>query len=148
MLGSFLPRVLLMVFGYAYQAYECYKTLKHRPEIGRLLFWCRYWIVVAMLTVLERFGDALFSWVPIYNEAKLALFIYLWYWREERTDHLYNHFREFVVPREAKMDRIRDKARNLANQSCQEALTCGRKGVYAILNYVSSHQSAPQPHSD
>ncbi|ONH92154.1 hypothetical protein PRUPE_8G158700 [Prunus persica] len=129
MLGSFLPRVLLMVFGYAYPAYECYKTLDHTPEIGRLLFWCRYW-------------------VPIYNEAKFALFIYLWYWREERTDHLYNRFRELVVPREAKIDRIRDKARNLANQSCQEAMNCGRKGVCAILNYVSSHQSAPQPHSD
>ncbi|CAB4321126.1 unnamed protein product [Prunus armeniaca] len=81
MLGSFLPRVLLMVFGYAYQAYECYKTLEHTPEIGRLLFWCRYWIVVAMLTVLERFGDALFS-------CARTIFIIasenLWYHKQEK----------------------------------------------------------------
>lgn len=33
-----------MVFGYAYPAYECYKTVeKNKPEIEQLLFWCQYW---------------------------------------------------------------------------------------------------------
>ncbi|XP_021814536.1 putative HVA22-like protein g [Prunus avium] len=154
MLGSFLPRVLLMVFGYAYPAYECYKTVeKNKPEIEQLLFWCQYWILVAMLTVLERFGDALFSWVPIYNEAKLALFIYLWSSKEKGTAYLYNRFfRDFVAQHEAEIDskilEFRVKTRDFANLSCQKALNYGQKGVYEILEYVSSHQSAPQPHSD
>ncbi|BBH09771.1 Abscisic acid-responsive TB2/DP1, HVA22 family protein [Prunus dulcis] len=143
-----------MVFGYAYPAYKCYKTVgKNKPEIEQLLFWCQYWILVAMLTVLERFGDALFSWVPIYNEAKLALFIYLWCSKEKGTAYLYNRFfRDFVAQHEAEIDgkilEFRVKTRDFANLSCQMALNYGQKGVYEILEYVSSHQSAPQPHSD
>ncbi|KAJ4827052.1 hypothetical protein Tsubulata_042040 [Turnera subulata] len=80
MIGSFLTRGLVMVFGYAYPAYECYKTVeKNKPEIEQLRFWCQYWILVAVLTVCERVGDAFISWVPMYSEAKLAFFIYLWY---------------------------------------------------------------------
>lgn len=33
-----------MVFGYAYPAYECFKTVeKNKPEIEQLRFWCQYW---------------------------------------------------------------------------------------------------------
>ncbi|CAL9098547.1 unnamed protein product [Musa textilis] len=80
MMGSFLSRGLILVFGYAYPAYECYKTVElNKPEIEQLLFWCQYWILVASLAILERFVDVLFSWLPMYCEAKLALYIYLWY---------------------------------------------------------------------
>ncbi|KAK9184596.1 hypothetical protein WN943_024946 [Citrus x changshan-huyou] len=61
MMGYFLSRPLLMVFGYAYPAYECFKAVeKNKPDIEQLLFWCQYWL-------------------PMYREAKLAFFIYLWY---------------------------------------------------------------------
>ncbi|KAK7827186.1 putative hva22-like protein g [Quercus suber] len=44
MMGSFLSRALLLVFGYAYPAYECFKTVeKNKSEIEQLLFWCQYW---------------------------------------------------------------------------------------------------------
>uniref|UniRef100_A0A0D9XI68 HVA22-like protein n=1 Tax=Leersia perrieri TaxID=77586 RepID=A0A0D9XI68_9ORYZ len=75
MMGDFLSRVLLLGFGYAYPAYECYKTVElNKPEIEKLIFW----ILVALLTVLERFGDFAISWLPLYSEAKLMFFIYLW----------------------------------------------------------------------
>jgi receptor expression-enhancing protein 1/2/3/4 len=58
-----------MVLGYAYPAYECYKTVeKNRPEIEQLRFWCQYWILVACLTVFERVGDAFVSWWAFLNE--------------------------------------------------------------------------------
>ncbi|GAY32970.1 hypothetical protein CUMW_005010 [Citrus unshiu] len=63
MLGDFITRCLILVFGYAYPAFECYKIVeKNRVEIDQLRFWCKYWILVAMLTVLERFLDAIASW--------------------------------------------------------------------------------------
>nr|POE61814.1 hva22-like protein i [Quercus suber] len=63
MMGSFLSRVLLLVFGYAYPAYECSKTVeRNKPEMEQLFFWCQYWIIVAMLTVFERVGDTFISW--------------------------------------------------------------------------------------
>ncbi|KAJ8628066.1 hypothetical protein MRB53_021373 [Persea americana] len=48
-------------------------------EIEQLRVWCQYWILVAVLTVFERVGDTFVSWLPMYCEAKLAFFGYLWY---------------------------------------------------------------------
>ncbi|XP_028074979.1 HVA22-like protein i [Camellia sinensis] len=82
MLGDFFTRGLVLVLGYAYPAFECFKTVeKNRVEIEELRFWCQYWIIVAVLTVFERIGDIFISWLPMYGEMKLAMFIYLWYQR-------------------------------------------------------------------
>lgn len=33
-----------LILGYAYPAFECYKTVeKNRVEIEELRFWCQYW---------------------------------------------------------------------------------------------------------
>ncbi|KAB2602675.1 HVA22-like protein g [Pyrus ussuriensis x Pyrus communis] len=154
MVGSFLPRTICkMVLGYVYPAYECYKTLKNnKPEIEQLILWCQYWILVAMLTVLERVGDALFAWLPIYCEVKLALFIYLWSSKVKGTNYLYNHlFRNFVSQHELEIDskilEFRVKTGDIANYCCQKALNYGHKGVSEIFQYASSH-SASQPCHD
>jgi hypothetical protein len=35
-----------LVLGYAYPAYDCYKTVElNRPEVEQLRFWCQYWLV-------------------------------------------------------------------------------------------------------
>lgn len=37
-----------MVFGYAYPAYECFKTVEmNKPDIQELRFWCQYWYMAA-----------------------------------------------------------------------------------------------------
>ncbi|GKB05409.1 putative HVA22-like protein g [Tanacetum coccineum] len=47
MIGSFLTRGLEMVFGYAYPAYECFKSVeKNKPDIEQLRFFSvSYWIL-------------------------------------------------------------------------------------------------------
>lgn len=83
--------VFRMMLGYVYPAYECYKAVEmNKPEIEQLRFWCQYWsvsppfcllscylfgyekpfwnlfvcyrILVALLSVFERIGDAFISW--------------------------------------------------------------------------------------
>ena len=40
-----------LVLGYAYPAYDCYKTVElNRPEIEQLRFWCQYWYVLDTLS--------------------------------------------------------------------------------------------------
>ncbi|XP_038975125.1 splicing factor YJU2-like isoform X2 [Phoenix dactylifera] len=40
--------VYRLVLGYAYPAYECFKTVElNKPEIEQLRFWCQYWYVLA-----------------------------------------------------------------------------------------------------
>ncbi|XVE56152.1 hypothetical protein DITRI_Ditri03aG0214500 [Diplodiscus trichospermus] len=149
MIGSFLTRGLVMVFGYAYPAYECYKTVEmNKPEIEQLRFWCQYWILVAALTVCERIGDAFISWVPMYSEAKLAFFIYLWYPKTRGTSFVYeSFFRPYVEKHENEIDRnlleLRTRAGDMVVLYWQRAASYGQTRIFEILQYVAS-QSTPR----
>lgn len=139
-----------MVLGYAYPAYECYKTVEmNKPEIEQLRFWCQYWILVAVLSVCERIGDAFISWVPMYSEAKLAFFIYLWFPKTKGTTYVYDSFfRPYVARHENEIDRnlleLRTRAGDMAILYWQRAASYGQTRVFEILQYVAS-QSTPRP---
>ncbi|XP_042486358.1 putative HVA22-like protein g isoform X1 [Macadamia integrifolia] len=152
MMGSFLTRGLVMVFGYAYPAYECFKTVeKNKPEIEQLRFWCQYWILVAVLTVFERVGDTFISWVPMYSEAKLAFFIYLWYPKTKGTAYVYDSFfRPYLAKHETEIDRnlleLRTRAGDIAILYWQRAASYGQTRVFEILQYVAAQSTArPRP---
>ncbi|KAL5230177.1 hypothetical protein ABZP36_028953 [Zizania latifolia] len=144
MMGDFLSRVLLLAFGYAYPAYECYKTIElNKPEIGQLIFWCQYWILVALLTVFERLGDCAISWLPLYSEAKLMFFIYLWYPRTKGTTYVYEtFFRPYISQHENDIDRnileFRARAGDMLVVYWQKAATIGQTTFFDILKYVSA----------
>ncbi|CAF1835079.1 unnamed protein product [Brassica oleracea var. botrytis] len=150
MIGSFLTRGLVMLLGYAYPAYECYKTVeKNRPEIEQLRFWCQYWILVACLTVFERVGDAFVSWVPMYSEAKLAFFIYLWYPKTRGTTYVYeSFFRPYLSHHERDIDHslleLRTRAGDMAVIYWQRVASYGQTRIFEILQYVAA-QSTPRP---
>ncbi|XP_077231387.1 putative HVA22-like protein g isoform X2 [Tasmannia lanceolata] len=151
MMGSFLTRGLVMVLGYAYPAYDCFKTVeKNKPEIEQLLFWCQYWILVAMITVFERVGDTFVSWLPLYSEAKLAFFVYLWYPKTRGTTYVYNtFFRPYVSKHEIEIDRnlleLRTRAGDIAVLYCQKAASYGQTRIFEILHYVASQSPRPRP---
>ncbi|PSS31262.1 HVA22-like protein [Actinidia chinensis var. chinensis] len=150
MIGSFLTRGFVMVFGYAYPAYECYKTVeKNKPDIEQLRFWCQYWILVAVLTVCERVGDTFVSWVPMYSEAKLAFFIYLWYPKTKGTTYVYDSFfRPYVAKHETEIDRnlleLRTRAGDIVVLYWQRAASYGQTRIFEIMQYVAA-QSTPRP---
>uniref|UniRef100_A0A0E0I4F5 HVA22-like protein n=1 Tax=Oryza nivara TaxID=4536 RepID=A0A0E0I4F5_ORYNI len=89
MLGELISKVLLVLFGYAMPAFECFKTLETRPDDAHMLrFWCQYWIIVSMVIACESFV----SWMPMYGEIKLAFFVYLWYPKTKGSDVVYDSF--------------------------------------------------------
>ncbi|CAN1323058.1 HVA22-like protein i [Linum perenne] len=139
-----------LIFGYAYPAYECYKTVElNKPEIEQLRFWCQYWILVALLTVSERIGDAFISWLPMYSEAKLAFFIYLWYPKTKGTTYVYDSFfRPYVAKHENEIDRnlleLKTGAGDMAIVYWQRAVSYCQTRVFEILHYVAA-QSTPTP---
>ncbi|XP_074286988.1 uncharacterized protein LOC141612164 [Silene latifolia] len=150
MIGSFLTRGLVMILGYMYPAYECFKTVeRNKPEIEQLRFWCQYWILVAVMTVFERVGDTFVSWVPMYSEAKLAFIIYLWYPRTKGTTYVYDSFfKPYVTKHETEIDRnlmeIRTRAGDMAFMYCQKAVIYGQTRIFEVLQYVAA-QSTPRP---
>nr|AAL77134.1 Putative Magnaporthe grisea pathogenicity protein [Oryza sativa] len=148
MMGDFLSRVLLLAFGYAYPAYECYKTVElNKPEIEKLIFWCQYWILVALLTVLERFGDFAISWLPLYSEAKLMFFIYLWCPRTKGTSYVYEtFFRPYISQYENDIDcsilDLRVRAGDMLVVYWQKVAIIGQTTFFNILKYASAQSPA------
>eukprot|EP00250_Pteridium_aquilinum_P015032 c22340_g1_i3 orf=88-507(+) len=107
MMGSLITRALIMAVGYVYPAYKCFKCVEmNRPDVEQLRFWCQYWIIIAVVTVLERLGDTFVSWLPLYSEAKLAFIIFLWSPRTLGTTFVYSSFlRPLVATHEGDIDR-------------------------------------------
>ncbi|KAM3314473.1 hypothetical protein ACQJBY_033356 [Aegilops geniculata] len=144
MMGGFVSRILLLVFGYAYPAYECYKTVElNKPEIEQLIFWCQYWILVALMTVMERFGDFTISWLPFYSEAKLLFFIYLWYPRTKGTTYIYGtFFKPYISQHENEIDRnlleLRARASDVVIVYVQKVAAVGQNTFFDVLKYVAS----------
>lgn len=152
MIGSFLSRVFVMILGYAYPAYECYKTVDmNKPEIEQLRFWCQYWILVALMTVFERIGDFFISWLPMYGEAKLAFFLYLWYPKTKGTKYIYDtFFRPVVAKHETDIDRrileLRARAGDVFILYWQKSFSYGQSRFFEILQYVATQsRSDSQP---
>lgn len=136
-----------MSFGYAYPAFECYKIVeKNRVEIEELRFWCQYWIIVAMLTVLERLGDVFVSWLPMYGEAKVALFIYLWYPKTRGTGYIYKTLlRPLVSKHETDIDmkllELRARAWDLTVFYWQNFAQYGQTAFFQFLQYMAAQSS-------
>ncbi|XP_021289930.1 putative HVA22-like protein g [Herrania umbratica] len=147
MLGEFITRVLVLILGYAYPAIECFKTVeKNKVGIEELRFWCQYWIVVAFLTVFERIGDLFISWLPMYDELKLALLIYLWYPKTKGTGYVYDTLlRPFMVRHETEVDRkiqeLRARAWDFALYYWQNCTELGQTKFFEMLQYLSGQSS-------
>ncbi|KAG0574770.1 hypothetical protein KC19_VG289600 [Ceratodon purpureus] len=150
MMGSFITRAVILILGYVYPAYECFKVVeRNRSDFEQLRFWCQYWIIIAAFTVFERLGDVLVSWVPMYSEAKLAFIIYLWYPKTQGTTYVYSTFlRHYVVKHEAEIDRqlneLTTRARDLAYFWWQRSSVYIQARFYEVLSYVASQSNRAQ----
>ncbi|KAL3532145.1 hypothetical protein ACH5RR_005666 [Cinchona calisaya] len=145
MLGDFITRILVLALGYAYPAFECFKTVeKNRVGIEELRFWCQYWILVAVVTVLERIGDIFISWLPMYGEMKLALFIYLWYPKTKGSGYVYDTIlKPYMSKHETDIDRnlleFRARAWDLLVYYSENCTQLGQTTFFQILDYLASH---------
>ncbi|MCO5557004.1 hypothetical protein L7F22_010559 [Adiantum nelumboides] len=154
MMGSLITRALIMVVGYVYPAYKCFKCVEmNRPDVEQLRFWCQYWIIVAVVTVLERLGDTFVSWLPLYSEAKLAFIIYLWCPKTLGTTYVYSSFlRPLVATHEGDIDRNLNEMTTRAVDAIavywQKGLVYVQSRFMEILQFVASQAPArPEPGS-
>ncbi|OAY40786.1 hypothetical protein MANES_09G048500v8 [Manihot esculenta] len=145
MLGDFITRCLVLLFGYAYPAFECFKILeKNKVKIEELRFWCQYWIIIALLTVCERIGDIFLSWLPMYGEVKLAFFIYLWNPKTKGTGYIYETFlRPYIAEHESEIDRrlmqLKVKAWDLAVFYWQNWTSLGQTTLFQLVQQLASN---------
>ncbi|XP_058003383.1 HVA22-like protein j [Hevea brasiliensis] len=144
MLGDIVTRCLLLLFGYAYPAFECFKSIENnRVEKEELRFWCQYWVIIAILTICERIGDTFVSWLPMYGEIKLALFICLWYPKTKGTGYIYETLlRPFVTRHETDIERklleLRARAWDFALYYWQNCTDLGQSAFFQVLEYLTA----------
>lgn len=144
MLGDFLIRIFILLLGYAYPGFECYKTVeKNRVQIEELRFWCQYWIIVALVTVLERFTDIFVGWLPLYGEMKVAFFVYLWYPKIKGTGFVYQTVLRPVVSRhETEIDKqlmeLKARGRDLVAHYWQISAKMGHSAFFQGLEYLAT----------
>ncbi|MED6134382.1 hypothetical protein PIB30_036532 [Stylosanthes scabra] len=144
MIGEFLTRLLILIFGYAYPGFECYKTVeKNKVDIEELRFWCKYWTIVALYTIIEKFVDIFFGWLPFYGEAKIFMFIYLWNNKTKGTTVIYETILKPIISRhESDIDRkiLEYKARawDIITFYWQIAAQYGSGAFVQALQYVAS----------
>ncbi|KAE8717055.1 HVA22-like protein i [Hibiscus syriacus] len=143
MLGDFLNGLLVLIFGYAYPAFECFKMVeKKRVEMDELRFWCKYWILVAFITVIERITDIFISWLPLYGEMKLGLFIYLWYPKTKGTNFVYDTFlRPYMAEHETEVDRkimeLRARAWDVFTHYWANCSEMGLAKFFEMFQYIA-----------
>lgn len=144
MIGSFPARLLLMVFGYLYPAFECFKLVEKQDlEMDQLKYICQYWILVALFTTCERLGDSIVSWLPLFNELKVALILYLWHPRTRGTMHIYGSFvRPYLVNHEKKIDLfVMDLSKRIGaitNLLWQKVLISCQRSFFEAIQSLSS----------
>ncbi|CAM6094250.1 unnamed protein product [Calypogeia fissa] len=149
-MGSIIIRGTIMVLGYLYPAYECFKCVeKKRPDQDHIRFWCQYWMIIAVVTVAERLGDALISWIPLYSEAKLAFIIYLWYPKTKGTTYIYSTFvRPFVAQHEEEIDQnlkdMKSKAGDYALFYWYKSSAYVQARFFELLQYLAAQQPPPE----
>ncbi|XP_017417246.1 HVA22-like protein i isoform X2 [Vigna angularis] len=125
MLGDFITRCLILLLGYAYPGFECYKTVENsRAGNDELRFWCQYWL-------------------PMYGELKLALFIYLWYPKTKGTGYVYNAIlRPYVSSHENDIEKKfrewRARAWDLAIFYWQNCTELGQATTFQILDFLAA----------
>lgn len=147
MLGDFINRCLILLLGYAYPGFECYKIVeKNRVDIEELRFWCKYWIILALFTVLEKFADIFIAWLPMYGEMKLVLIIYLWYPKTKGSGFVYETvLRPYVSQHENDIDRklLEWKARvwDFAIFNWQYCAQFGQTAFFQALQYMALQSS-------
>ncbi|XP_031504254.1 putative HVA22-like protein g isoform X1 [Nymphaea colorata] len=152
MLGDFVSGSLTLLLGYVYPAFECFKTVEgHQRQIEGLRFWCQYWIIVALLTAFEGVGSVLVSWLPMYDEFKLAFFVYLWHPKTKGASYVYDTILlPYIISHEWDIDHnvleLKTKAGHFAVLYLQTVANYGQEKFFELLQFFSSR--SPKLKSD
>ncbi|KAL1541419.1 putative HVA22-like protein g [Salvia divinorum] len=162
MIEELITRSLILVFGYAYPAFQCFKTLeKSKVTVPELRFWCQYWILVALISIIEKVLDIFISWVPFYRAIKLIMYIYLWHPGTKGSTYMYDTVvQPYVSKHEPTIDRgiaeLKERAWNLAlsywyksaNMSSKKLLECLQLLMTQVMNVALSRSQSQEGQSN
>ncbi|XP_052000999.1 receptor expression-enhancing protein 3a isoform X2 [Xyrauchen texanus] len=126
MVSWIISRVIVLVFGTLYPAYNSFKAVKSK-NVKEYVRWMMYWIVFALYTVLETITDLSMAWFPLYHELKVAFVIWLLTPYTRGASLIY---RKFLHPMLASKEKeIDDYIVQAKERSYETMLNFGRQGL-------------------
>lgn len=123
-MGQVLYIVVKLVAGTLYPAYQSFKAVKTK-NVKEYVHWMTYWIVLALLSLLEEVLDLLLGfWWPLYYETKIVAILWLLSPATRGSSLLYRKVvHPSLVSREEEIDLL---LQNLKEQSVQMGIKYGK----------------------
>ncbi|XP_032237298.1 receptor expression-enhancing protein 1 isoform X2 [Nematostella vectensis] len=119
MVSYIASRIIMLVFGTLYPAYNSYKAIKTK-NVREYVRWMMYWIVFALFITAELFTDMLLGvWFPFYYEIKIIFMLWLLSPTTKGSSVLY---RKFVHPMLSKHEKEIDSYIEQAKESGYDTL--------------------------
>ncbi|XP_051502698.1 receptor expression-enhancing protein 3-like isoform X1 [Myxocyprinus asiaticus] len=126
MVSWIISRVIVLVFGTLYPAYNSFKAVKSK-NVKEYVRWMMYWIVFALYTVVETITDLSMAWFPLYYELKVAFVIWLLTPYTRGASLIY---RKFLHPMLASKEKeIDDYIVQAKERSYETMVNFGRQGL-------------------
>ncbi|XP_051578618.1 receptor expression-enhancing protein 3-like isoform X3 [Myxocyprinus asiaticus] len=126
MVSWIISRVIVLVFGTLYPAYNSFKAVKSK-NVKEYVRWMMYWIVFALYTVVETIMDLSMAWFPLYHELKVAFVIWLLTPYTRGASLIY---RKFLHPMLASKEKeIDDYIVQAKERSYETMVNFGRQGL-------------------
>ncbi|CAO1419593.1 unnamed protein product [Diamesa serratosioi] len=131
MISAIISRVVILIFGYLYPAYNSYKAIRTK-NVKEYVKCMMYWIVFAFFTCIETFTDLFLAWFPFYFEIKVLFVLWLLSPVTKGSSMLYKKFvHPILTRREQEIDEYITQARE---KGYTTMLELGSKGI----NYAST----------
>ncbi|OZJ05322.1 hypothetical protein BZG36_01563 [Bifiguratus adelaidae] len=142
-LAFFLIKTLTLQLFPAYSSYKAVKTNTSDVLAPSLM----YWITISTYYVGEYVADLFVSWLPFYNEIKVAFIFWLVLPQTQGYLILYKHFiQPILIQHEADIDNVLQHAHEEAKRRGAALGQAGYSTVkYAILGTRETPEKAPEP---
>ncbi|KAI5083392.1 hypothetical protein GOP47_0003135 [Adiantum capillus-veneris] len=140
---SMCTRILILIAGYIYPTCKCFQAIEMDVlDVDKLLIWCQYWVIIALINVTERIVDPLISWVPLYGEIKLAFIIYLWHPKTQGTTYVYNtylkpHLSKNIMDIDEKFKLAQTWVEGMLSMHWRRIHTLGHTKFLEVVNFLS-----------
>jgi receptor expression-enhancing protein 5/6 len=69
--------VILLGTQYGYPAVETAKVVRSKSEKDGLVQWTTYWVLIALILVVESWLSSIFDMIPLFGELKLLMLAWL-----------------------------------------------------------------------
>ncbi|KAK7206482.1 TB2/DP1, HVA22 family-domain-containing protein [Myxozyma melibiosi] len=126
-------KLLSSVVSFGYPVYASYKSLRARNQAA-VESWAIYWVVMSVVTTTETWFGFMFTWLPLYQFARLGFTVWLVLPGSNGSNYIYYEYIEPTLS--AHEQEIETFARSTKDKFTSRGLQAFKAGVQRIEQLV------------